>query len=824
MEETYEDDLLGTNAREADDPTNWIENGTGVARVPTKEDDVILGGVLDFRFLGVYSVFVHRLDRPVEANSLTVEPCEVCFFLDYYKYSLWDGTQYVEGTGKADPNLGAHCGVTVDVVAPTTFVVTQDIAVGVNSFLRLSGSDQDPWLKAKVKVGEGGRLVLQGGGLTGNGEVHGRVIAHGGSTISPLVYWQERPYPEENGLAGSLHFFGNLELHWAELLFFVNGFDKANFSQVIVHEELYMKPPVHPDAAENELGKANMITVYAGADWTEVLQNNIHVQTPSLVLYESLDRSGSNGTTFVNKTSSLDKAYEMKVTSGDPCRFDPLTPENGPDSCQESTSRHDLSFLLSSSIAIPECPVYGCPGIPECSNRGYCEDGYCICNEGWADLDCSAEDCPGSPDCNGHGHCLVDSRDDTPKCQCLDGWKGEACQTAECPNDCTDEEHGYCDSTTLTPTCVCHVGYLLGPQLDCSLPFQRCPGLEEQCSGFGTCNNQTGNCSCMPGRTGADCSIPVCEGNPNQCSHHGLCLWDEQSNKAFCDCDEGWGGEDCSIPKCSTCSGHGVCVTELDPPRCLCDGPKDIVIGDVSLSDAEGWTGEECAELVMNCNSEESKCGARCGDNGDEGYGCMTNECPEGWKGWDCATPVCVNTGNPECNGHGQCVARERNSTPQCECREGWLPPDCRLVPKMERKNVQDEGGAIFNSLLRSVNAMLSLMVPFVKLMILHVLESQNVQAVASAITELATVMRIGEAWIVPLLIIKENAPTIVLRTECANHRPHQEERTSFLFVIVSKDGLARIVRALKQTKKRKTSWRSIPGLFPLLWSALWCC
>ncbi|KAL6065740.1 FAD-dependent urate hydroxylase [Balamuthia mandrillaris] len=520
--------------------------------------------------------------------------------------------------------------------------------VSSNSILRLSGSDEDPWLTAKVKFGEGG-LRLQRGKLTGNGEVFGNVIADEGSLITPAVCWKEELYANESGLAGSLHFFGNLSLYWAELLFFVNGFDKSNFSQVIVHQDLYMKPPLFPNPTDNYIDKANMIGIHAGSHWTSLLQNS-NVRTPSLVLYQSI--------------------------SGTPCSGTPIQPTLGPDSCQESTSRHDLSFLFSASGAIPECPAYGCPGVPECSGQGRCEDGYCVCNKGWANLDCSAEDCPGTPDCSGHGFCLVDDKDNTPRCQCLEGWKGEACQTAECPNDCTDEEHGYCDASTLTPSCVCHVGYLMGPQLDCSLPFLRCPG-------FGTCNNQTGNCSCLPGRTGADCSIPVCEGRPNQCSHHGPCLWDEQSNKAFCDCDEGWGGEDCSLPQCpsASCSGHGVCVTELDPPRCLCDAPKDILVGETaSVSDAEGWTGERCEVLVMACTSEESQCGARCGENEDEGYGCMTNECPEGWRGWDCTTPVCINTGNPECHGHGRCVAQDTNSPPQCECREGWLPPDCRLA------------------------------------------------------------------------------------------------------------------------------------------------
>ncbi|KAL6074430.1 EGFlike domain containing protein [Balamuthia mandrillaris] len=462
-------------------------------------------------------------------------------------------------------------------------------------------------------------------------------------------------------------------MEWIKMCFYAAGFEKTNYSQIVVHGELYMRENL-------AVPKSNGVSVYMTSYWA-ALAGDASLRSPSFILFDSLRDSN---VTKIIETSTFSYSYvlEQPKLFVVACNYNPERPSGESVDCISPTSRHDLSYLLTSAGISDDCPSYTCPGTPVCSGRGRCVDGYCLCDPGWADLDCSAEDCPGSPDCNGHGYCLVDiSR--TPSCQCLDGWSGEACGKATCPNDCTDEEHGYCDTSSLKPTCVCNPGFVPGLQKDCSVHLLRCPGLEASCSGFGTCNNQTGNCSCMPGRTGADCSIPVCEGNPNQCSHHGLCLWDEQSNKAFCDCDEGWGGEDCSLPQCpsSSCSGHGVCVTELDPPRCLCDGPEDILsYSDPPLSKAEGWTGEACAMRVMDCNSEESRCGARCGENNDEGYGCMTNECLEGWKGWDCTTPVCVNTGNPECHGHGRCIARERNLTPQCECREGWLPPDCRLA------------------------------------------------------------------------------------------------------------------------------------------------
>ncbi|KAL6065733.1 hypothetical protein QOT17_010016 [Balamuthia mandrillaris] len=89
-----------------DDPTNWIEDGTGAAHIPTKEDDAVLGGTVDLRFYGVYTVTINRRDRPVEVHSLTLEQCEICAAdLLEDKYSVWNGTAYrqLDDRYAADP-------------------------------------------------------------------------------------------------------------------------------------------------------------------------------------------------------------------------------------------------------------------------------------------------------------------------------------------------------------------------------------------------------------------------------------------------------------------------------------------------------------------------------------------------------------------------------------------------------------------------------------------------------------------------------------------------------------------------------------------------
>ncbi|KAL6040684.1 teneurin-m isoform X2, variant 2 [Balamuthia mandrillaris] len=772
-----------------DDPTNWIAMEDGAARVPTKYDDVVLGHEFDLRYLGAYTITVHREGTPVEVNSLSMESLDYCAPKEYH---VWNGSQYREISLEETTDKLIRTGVLLDVVAPTTLVVHHPgeaaLSFGKNAFVRLSGSKRDPWAMPQLAFVGGGTLaVYSEGELTGNGHIIGNVKMYLHSTIRPLVWWKGLPYPDEQLLGGTIHVYGNLSLNWVTLEMFVNGYERNMFSQIRVDGELYTLPS--GDLFSDDRS-ANRLMVSTGSHWVASSFPSPS-KSPSLVIYQSI--TGANGTGAIR--NSIFNVTELpmqpikleKVKSCDNQPSEQTYPGN-PAQCQHGTSRHDLSFLLSSQSNQNECPEASCPGTPPCSGRGTCEDGYCICDQGWADLDCTTEDCPGYPDCNGHGYCVINN-EGQPICDCLPGWNGDDCGKARCQNDCTDEEHGYCDSSFLLPQCVCHTGFTLGPEKDCSLPFLRCPGLNEECSGFGECNRTTGSCSCHANRIGSDCSIPSCP--PTQCSHHGECTWDALLNTSRCQCDEGWAGEDCSAPSldCSSpeaCSGHGVCVLDLDPPRCLCDGPKDFLPSSVvpSEDEARGWTGEECEVLVMDCASEESRCGSRCGNNEMEGFGCMMNECPLGWKGWDCNTPVCLDTGNPECHGHGRCVGpQDKSSPPQCQCREGWLPPDCRfrLFPlsfvhrlfvclvtfgnqqnaawwEKEVKNVRGEGHARGISLLLVACVSPLHMVLSANNTLLHVQDIQrNVQVMEHASMERASVRMIGEVWIAPSSTTKES-------------------------------------------------------------------
>ena len=93
-----------------------------------------------------------------------------------------------------------------------------------------------------------------------------------------------------------------------------------------------------------------------------------------------------------------------------------------------------ILFILIIVISIALTAYYfliykKCPD--NCSDKGNCIAGVCVCSKGYKGKNCSIEDDGSDPDpkkecpndCSGHGEC------DTEKgeCDCLDGWVGEDC-------------------------------------------------------------------------------------------------------------------------------------------------------------------------------------------------------------------------------------------------------------------------------------------------------------------------------------------------------------------------------------------------------------
>jgi hypothetical protein len=108
-------------------------------------------------------------------------------------------------------------------------------------------------------------------------------------------------------------------------------------------------------------------------------------------------------------------------------------------------------------------------------------------------------------------------------------------------------------------------------------------------------------CSCAPGWEGHDCLIPICE---QACFNNGNCTLPNT-----CTCEKGWSGEDCSVPVCAQqCSNGAECVA---PDECRCHNWPS------------GWEDKRGRPVFQRSNGDSE---------------------PTGWEGYDCASPICVQS------------------------------------------------------------------------------------------------------------------------------------------------------------------------------------
>ena len=139
--------------------------------------------------------------------------------------------------------------------------------------------------------------------------------------------------------------------------------------------------------------------------------------------------------------------------------------------------KFSILFLITFFWACDPCADVTC-------DHGTCEEGNCVCDDGWTGDNCDIDKCA-SVNCGDHGTCSDGA------CVCDNGWTGALCD--ECATDCGD--HGEC--------------------------------------------NDDGECDCDPGWTGDNCETNECESI--NCGAHGTCV------AGYCDCDVGWYGEFCDI-------------------------------------------------------------------------------------------------------------------------------------------------------------------------------------------------------------------------------------------------------------------------------------
>lgn len=155
--------------------------------------------------------------------------------------------------------------------------------------------------------------------------------------------------------------------------------------------------------------------------------------------------------------------------------------------------------------------------------------------------------------CSGHGTCGAQD-----SCVCNPRWVGADCSARECPKG-----KSWVASTATTTDVGPAMGAIGGNHA------------YTECSSKGSCDSETGMCTCYAGYTGLACSRQTC---PGGCSGHGRCVYNDAvrargtaANAGFelqawdsdmtrqCACDRGWQGVDCN---------SRICPVGNDPLRC----------------------------------------------------------------------------------------------------------------------------------------------------------------------------------------------------------------------------------------------------------------
>ncbi|KAG2392497.1 hypothetical protein C9374_011222 [Naegleria lovaniensis] len=215
------------------------------------------------------------------------------------------------------------------------------------------------------------------------------------------------------------------------------------------------------------------------------------------------------------------------------------------------------------------------------------------------------------------------------------------------------------------PPCNCKAGYSRS-----AFNGTCTPTCSPACQNGGSCTGPN-TCTCVGSWTGAQCTIPKCngtaQGQAGVCNNRGSCDGPE-----ICRCSDSnsWGGQYCQLPKCNgtlqnvtgVCNGQGSCDA---PNVCRCTNPS--------------YGGPFCEFPIcygILANFASQVCSGRGNCSSPNNCTC-TN--PSEWGGTECQFPKCNNILQGQagvCNNRGTCDAP---NVCRCSDSNSWGGQYCQL-------------------------------------------------------------------------------------------------------------------------------------------------
>ena len=227
-----------------------------------------------------------------------------------------------------------------------------------------------------------------------------------------------------------------------------------------------------------------------------------------------------------------------------------------------------------------------------------------------------------------------------PTCSCNEGFTGKLCHLCDGDGDSSSIQcHNRCEAQhenirACPSHAVCRLDENYYSYCDCN------------CKNNGTCNRETGMCTCQHERySGNDCSIDECSNN--KCGQDDAVPRGTCNNDGSCSCNDPFEGDTCQFNRCKVnkeingddkCKNGSTC--NIDNGTCSCVDP---------------YHGPTC---------EINRCSHNCSGNGTCNVANGSCSCNNPWHGNVCQHNRCSHN----CSGHGTCNVANGN----CSCDNGY--------------------------------------------------------------------------------------------------------------------------------------------------------